>query len=86
MAFSSAAGRLLFVDSLASKGLEVYFILAEAYQSQGLHQVNFYLVSDFLNEGHPAFCGLGSLTMSLNALLMDPGRIWQGVWRWFGTD
>ncbi|RYG70030.1 hypothetical protein EON64_01280 [archaeon] len=34
-------------------------------------------------EGHPSFCGLGSLTMSLNALLLDPKRVWQGVWRWF---
>lgn len=33
--------------------------------------------------GHPAFCGVGSLTMALNALLMDPNRVWQGVWRWF---
>lgn len=33
--------------------------------------------------GHPAFCGIGSLTMALNALLLDPNRVWQGVWRWF---
>jgi glutathione gamma-glutamylcysteinyltransferase len=33
--------------------------------------------------GHPAFCGIGSLTMSLNSLLLDPKRVWQGVWRWF---
>jgi glutathione gamma-glutamylcysteinyltransferase len=32
---------------------------------------------------HPSFCGLSSLTMVLNSLLIDPQRIWQGVWRWF---
>jgi len=36
-----------------------------------------------MTQGHPAFCGIGSLTMALNSLLLDPGRIWQGSWRWF---
>eukprot|EP00981_Chlorochromonas_danica_P011871 scaffold4337_cov182-Ochromonas_danica.AAC.6 len=29
------------------------------------------------------FTTQGSLSMALNALLIDPHRIWKGVWRWF---
>lgn len=43
----------------------------------------FHLAEHFITQGHPAFCGIGSLTMALNSLLLDPGRVWQGVWRWF---
>jgi glutathione gamma-glutamylcysteinyltransferase len=46
--------------------MESYFSLAEQYSTQG----------------HPAFCGIGSLTVALNALLVDPHRVWKGVWRW----
>ena len=65
--FSSEMGQVLFKEALAAGGLAGYFPLAEAFQTQG----------------HPSFCGLGSLTMALNALLLDPGRVWSGVWRWF---
>lgn len=47
--------------------MEAYFHLAEQYSTQG----------------HPAFCGIGSLTVALNALLVDPLRVWKGVWRWY---
>ncbi len=43
----------------------------------------FPLAEQFVTQAHPAFCGVSSLTMALNALLLDPGRVWQGVWRWF---
>ena len=65
--FSSDEGRKIFADALAEGGMYAYFGLAETYQTQGA----------------PAFCGLGSLSMVLNALLIDPKRVWQGVWRWF---
>jgi glutathione gamma-glutamylcysteinyltransferase len=45
--------------------MEAYFHLAEQYSTQS----------------HPAFCGIGSLTVALNALLVDPRRVWKGVWR-----
>ena len=67
IAFSSSEGRGLFEQSLREGFLEVYFILAEKFTTQ----------SD------PAFCGLGSLSMALNALFIDPKRIWKGNWRWF---
>ncbi|KAJ3323517.1 hypothetical protein HDV06_001794 [Boothiomyces sp. JEL0866] len=37
-------------------------------------------------QSEPAFCGLGSLAMVLNALSVDPGKRWKGVWRWYADD
>ncbi len=65
--FSSLEGRKIFCTALDEGNMDSYFSLAETYQTQGA----------------PAFCGLGSLSMVLNALLIDPNRVWQGVWRWF---
>jgi glutathione gamma-glutamylcysteinyltransferase len=70
IAFSSADGRQVFAEALASGGLTGYFPLAEQFHTQ----------SD------PAFCGLGSLVVALNALGIDPGRLWKGPWRWFAEE
>ena len=70
VAFSSAEGRQLFAEALAAGGLGGYFPLAEQFHTQ----------SD------PAFCGLGSLVVALNALSIDPGRLWKGPWRWFAEE
>eukprot|EP01032_Pedospumella_encystans_P007655 gene7655-9160_t len=67
VSFSSPEGRDIFKAALNEGHLEGYFHLAEHY----------------ITQGHPAFCGVGSLTMALNSLLLDPKRVWQGVWRWF---
>lgn len=37
-------------------------------------------------QNDPAFCGLGTLVMVLNALAMDPGRVWKGIWRWYHEE
>jgi phytochelatin synthase len=68
--FSSEAGRALFREALESGHLETFFPLIEQFHTQ----------SD------PAFCGLGSLVMVLNALGVDPGRTWRGPWRWFSEE
>lgn len=68
--FSSPAGRQLFAEALASGGLDGYFRLAEQYHTQA----------------EPEFCGLGSLVVALNALGIDPGRLWKGPWRWFSEE
>ena len=68
--FSSAAGRELFADALAAGGLDGYFRLAEQFHTQA----------------EPEFCGLGSLVVALNALGVDPGRLWKGPWRWFSEE
>lgn len=57
----------MFQEALAQGGLESYFPLSEQFKTQD----------------DPAFCGLGALTMVLNALAIDPGRTWKGPWRWF---
>ena len=68
--FSSPLGRQLFAEALATGGLDGYFRLAEQFHTQA----------------EPQFCGLGSLVVALNALAIDPGRRWQGVWRWFSEQ
>ncbi len=68
--FSSPAGRQLFAEALASGGLDGYFRLAEQFHTQA----------------EPEFCGLGSLVVALNALGIDPGRLWKGPWRWFSEE
>jgi len=46
----------------------------------------FPLIEQFHTQADPAFCGLGSLVMVLNALGVDPGRVWRGPWRWFSEE
>lgn len=70
VAFSSVEGRRLFAEALAAGGLDGYFPIAEQFHTQ----------SD------PSFCGLGSLVVALNALGIDPGRLWKGPWRWFAEE
>ncbi|KAJ0252596.1 Glutathione gamma-glutamylcysteinyltransferase 1 [Hirschfeldia incana] len=43
----------------------------------------FRLISYFQTQSEPAYCGLASLSVVLNALSIDPGRKWKGPWRWF---
>ena len=68
VAFASPAGRQLFREALEAGGMEGWFALAEQFHTQA----------------DPAFCGLGTLVVALNALEIDPGRIWKGPWRWYG--
>jgi glutathione gamma-glutamylcysteinyltransferase len=70
IAFASREGQRVFAEALAAGSLDGYFPLAEQFHTQ----------SD------PSFCGLGSLVVALNALAIDPGRLWRGPWRWFGED
>ena len=68
--FSSADGRALFQEALEDGGMESFFPLIEQFHTQA----------------DPAFCGLASLVMALNALGVDPGRVWRGPWRWFSEE
>jgi glutathione gamma-glutamylcysteinyltransferase len=70
IAFGSGEGRLLFREALAAGTMEGWFALAEQFHTQA----------------DPAFCGLGTLVVALNALEIDPGRIWKGPWRWYGEE
>lgn len=68
--FTSVAGKTLFKEALEGGTLANYFDLA----------------GNFTTQTETAYCGLGSLAMVLNALEMDPGRVWKGVWRWYSDD
>ena len=70
VAFSSREGRRLFQLAMAEGGTSAYWHLAEQFHTQS----------------EPAYCGLGSLVMALNALAIDPLRKWTGVWRWYSEE
>lgn len=65
--FSSFEGKELFHEALQNGTMEGFFKLISYFQTQS----------------EPAYCGLASLSMVLNALAIDPGRKWKGPWRWF---
>jgi glutathione gamma-glutamylcysteinyltransferase len=70
VAFASAEGRRLFAEALADRTMESYFAQAEQFHTQQ----------------EPAFCGLATLVVALNALSIDPGRSWKGPWRWYSEE
>jgi glutathione gamma-glutamylcysteinyltransferase len=70
VAFASSEGRALFREAMAEGTLEGFFSLIEQFHTQA----------------EPAYCGLGSLVMALNAFGIDPGRLWRGPWRWFSEE
>lgn len=68
IAFSSPEGMVLFQEAMKEGNISTpFFDLIQAFQTQGYY----------------SFCGLGSLTMALNSLLIDPKRKIHGIWRWF---
>lgn len=71
IAFSSSEGRAIFQEALQEGHLEgSYFDLAE----------------QFVTQSDPHFCGLTTLAMALNALNVDPRRVWKGPWRWYTEE
>ncbi|CAG2205412.1 E2.3.2.15 [Mytilus edulis] len=67
VSFSSREGKTIFEEALLSGHMECYFKLA----------------SQFRTQDEPAFCGLSTLVMVLNALEIDPGKVWKRPWRWY---
>ncbi|CDY36967.1 BnaC09g17830D [Brassica napus] len=65
--FSSPEGKKIFNEALQKGTMEGFFKLISYFQTQS----------------EPAYCGLASLSVVLNALSIDPGRKWKGPWRWF---
>lgn len=68
--FTSAEGKRLFKLGLAEGNMETFFPVS----------------SQFRTQEEPAFCGLSSLVVALNALAVDPGRVWKGSWHWYSED
>lgn len=67
IAFASTEGRQVFREALQLGYMEAFFTLGPQLTTQD----------------EPAFCGLASLVVALNALQVDPGRVWKGRWRWY---
>ena len=67
MPFTSNKGKELFKEALTSGHMDCYFKLAAQFRTQD----------------EPAYCGLSTLVMILNALEIDPGMVWKGPWRWY---
>ncbi|CAN0885857.1 Glutathione gamma-glutamylcysteinyltransferase 1 [Linum grandiflorum] len=67
------------IDFASSEGKQIFL---EAVQN-GTMEGFFKLISYFQTQSEPAYCGLATLSMVLNALAIDPGRKWKGPWRWF---
>ncbi|KAI9256170.1 Phytochelatin synthase-domain-containing protein [Sporodiniella umbellata] len=53
---------------------------------QGHAESFFKLMGNFSTQSSPTHGGVSSLAMVLNALEIDPKRIWKGNWRWFSSD
>lgn len=67
IAFASPEGQRIFANALAAGTMQSFFPLIEQFRTQD----------------EPAYCGLASVAMVLNALSIDPRRPWKGVWRYF---
>jgi len=67
ISFSSPEGRQVFQSAVANGGVASFFSLIEQLQTQP----------------EPAYCGLTTLVVILNALAVDPRRSWKGPWRWY---
>ncbi|KAL7539224.1 hypothetical protein ACHAWF_006342 [Thalassiosira exigua] len=67
VSFSSPEGRAVFASAMARGGAHAFFPLIEQLQTQP----------------EPAYCGLTTLVIVLNALAVDPRRSWKGPWRWY---
>jgi len=67
---TSVEGRRLFREMVVEGSAESFFPLCTSFNTQ----------SD------PAFCGVSSLSMVLNALSIDPRKQWKGVWRWYSDE
>lgn len=67
ISFTSEKSQELLYWSLQQKKARIYFQIAQQY----------------ITQDEPAYCGIATLCMILNAANIDPQRIWKGVWRWF---
>lgn len=66
--FSSEYGMEIFTNALIQGNMVNYFQISPQFRTQD----------------EPAYCGITTLCMSLNALMVDPGKSWKNsVWRWY---
>ena len=65
--FASTEGKNIFKEALNEGTMDCFFNLS----------------SQFRTQEEPAYCGLSTLVMVLNALSVDPGKVWKAPWRWY---
>lgn len=65
--FSSRQGKRIFASALQHGGVKSFFDLIQQFHTQS----------------EPAFCGLATLVLVLNAFAIDPEQNWKGPWRWY---
>ena len=70
ISFHSEEGKRLFTKALLQGNADAFFPL----------------VSYFTTQAEPAFCGLSTLVVILNALEIDPGRLWKWPWRFWSES
>lgn len=70
------------VDLRASRGKKLFAASLE----QGYADAFFPLVSQFKTQSHPNFCALATLTIILNTLQIDSGKVWKKGWRWITEE
>ena len=70
LAFNSEEGKSRFLHSMQTKNAEAYIPLSQ----------------QFLSQMDPAYCGVSTLILVLNALAIDPNVRWRGGWRWYGDE
>ena len=70
IAFASEEGKQIFKEAMNGNYMNCFFNLAAQFRTQD----------------EPAYCGLSTLVMVLNALSVDPGKVWKGPWRWYHED
>ncbi|RHZ45182.1 hypothetical protein Glove_688g28 [Diversispora epigaea] len=70
ISFNSPDGKELFKESLNQGYAEGYFNLSSCFS----HQMD------------PAYCGLSSLSIVLNALQVKGAPVWKGPWRWWSDE
>lgn len=69
-AFSSQQGKRYLMEAFSGGTAESYWKLTE----------------HFVNQSDPAFCGVTTLLMCLNAMCIDPNVRWRGGWRFYGSE
>jgi len=67
---NSFFGKQVFTEALHEGNMECFFPLIEQFKTQY----------------KPSTCGATTLTMCLNALVIDPKTIWKGIWRWYSEE
>lgn len=71
---------LLFLDPTIVRGVR---ISARLSKNSTFSLIALLLHFNSTTQTEPAYCGLSTLVLVLNALRVDPNMNWKGPWRWY---